>query len=64
MEQNNNQCICKGSLIKGYARSRLGVYYLLLMSGRHEELHNAFLKDMTPCPIHNKETGVQPIESD
>ena len=63
MEQDNNQCICKGSIIKGYAQSRLSYYYLLLMSGRNEELHNALLKDMTPCPVHNKTTGVQSIGS-
>ncbi len=63
MEQNNNQCICSKSMIKGYASSRLGFYYLLLMAGRNEELHDALLKDMTPCPVHNKETGVKPIGS-
>jgi len=53
--ETSSECICKGSLIKGYAHSRLGFYYLLLMSGRHEELNDTLLKDMTPCPIHNKE---------
>ena len=47
-------CICKGSIIKGYEHSRLGYYYLLLMSERHEELSNALLTDMNPCPVHTE----------
>ena len=56
------KCNCKGNLVFGYAKSRNGYYYLLLTTNRLEQLHDALLKDMLPCPIHYKETGVQCLQ--
>ncbi len=56
-------CICKGNLVYGYKNRTTGTknsyYYLLLMTGRHDQLAKALLSDMERCPVHYPKTMIK-----
>ncbi len=62
MELEGKDCICKGSIVFGVEHSKINVYYLLLSTGRLDELRDTLLKDMKKCPVHFLESKVFPIE--